>query len=307
MVCPCVSVPQGKPLLPVNCRLSPTYCFQGEDPEVYSDSEEPHQWFNREAYPQVNKRTHQPGPQTVAIIQPVPVASTSGQKEKGALKRMAKLVQEQKETLEGAGVGLPGPSKLLPAAKTVQTATPKGKLAELKKGSLKCPVCKKEFTQASKCKSHYETTHSYQSEQHFCNTCQSPFSSKGALERHMAMHEKFACHWPAHHCQPFDTLQDLRDHLEQEAQFRDWSVHTLCKFCLRHFSRRDSTRKHQHKCIHNPDRVIQYCFCRHCGARYNEKKHRNNHKRECLVTKSVVKKSTRRAAANKARAKKKKQ
>ena len=162
-----ISVPQGKPLLPVTCRLSPTYCFQAEDPEVYSDSEEPHQWFNREAYPQVTKNTKQPQPQTVTIIQPVPVASTSTGRETGALKKMATLVQQQKETLEGAGVVLPGPSKDRPADVTVQSAVPQGVISSLKKGSLQCPICKKVFSQASKCKSHYETKHTYQSKHFF--------------------------------------------------------------------------------------------------------------------------------------------
>ena len=269
---------------------------------MYSDSEEPHQWYNREEYPQVTKKTKQSGePRTVTIIQPVPVASTSTAQDSGALKKIATLVQKQKETLEGAGVSLPGPDKGLPAAVTVRTAVPQKKIAALKKGDLKCPVCKKIFKQASKCKSHYETNHSYQSK-HFCETCQSPFSSQGALDRHKVMHEKFACHWPGHNCQSFDTYDALKAHLSNEEQFVNWNVNFLCKFCLRHFTRRDSTRKHQVKCIHNPDRKIVYSFCKHCGSRFNEKKHKNNHERKCKVDKGVPRQS-RRAAANKARAK----
>ena len=200
-----ISVPQGKPTLKVRCVLSQTYCFTAEDSDVYSDSEEPHQWYNREEYSQVTKKTKQPRePRTVTIIQPVPVPSTSTAQDSGALKKIATLVQKQKETLEGVGVSLPGPDKDVPAAVTVRTAVPQKKIPALKKGALKCPVCKRIFTQASKCKSHYETNHSYQSK-HFCETCQSPFSSQGALDRHKVMHEKFVCHWPGERAHSYNA------------------------------------------------------------------------------------------------------
>ena len=177
-------------------------------------------------------------------------------------------------------------------------------IPSLKKGSLQCPVCKKVFSQASKCKSHYETNHTYQSK-HFCNTCQSPFSSQGALERHMALHQKFACHWPGHNCPGFNSLDELRAHLLKQEQFDNWNKNLLCKYCLRHFTRRDSTRKHEVKYIHNPDRKIKYAFCKHCGSRFNEVKCKNRHEKKCKVDKGISRQS-RRAAANKARAKRQK-
>ena len=57
-----VSVPADGSLIPVRVTLSENYCFPEEDPEVYSDFEEPFKYISKYEFPEAElniKEKHQ--------------------------------------------------------------------------------------------------------------------------------------------------------------------------------------------------------------------------------------------------------
>ena len=173
---------------------SDSYSFDEEPEDIYSDCEFPHQHFSHQHYPEQQKNIRQPplrpgysNPSWTAaersLQETVVVSSTVTQPQ--VLSKLAGLVQQQKTTLEAAGVALPtaqsggiatpgqpqaststggettqGPS--LSTRALEHGAVPPKNYPALKEGCMRnCPVCKKPFSQFSKLESHYSTAHTY--------------------------------------------------------------------------------------------------------------------------------------------------
>ena len=161
--CGIVAVPADGSLIPVRVTLSENYCFPEEDPEVYSDLEEPFKYISRYEFPEVElniKEKHQEV-QVITktkivwkeVVREVPVTQDPPQSDV-TLTKIATLVQKQKETLAEAGYQtVPTKGK----GPQVTGAVPKKKFPVLKLKTWDCPVCKAHFPTHQKMKQHYST------------------------------------------------------------------------------------------------------------------------------------------------------
>ena len=281
-----IAVPADGSLIPVRVTLSENYCFPEEDPEVYSELEEPFKYISRYEFPEVElniKEKHQEVQvitkmKTVLkeVVREVPVTQDPGQSD-ATLTKLATLVQKQKETLAEAGYQTV-PTK--GEGPQVTGAVPKKKFPVLKLKTLDCPVCKAHFPTHQKMKQHY-STHTKVSD-YTCDICQKAFATKGEYDNHMTLHGTFKC-FLEHTCQHrFPSRSSLRDHLMEDPEYSKLDQFCICEYCLRNFSTRDSMLKHRkRRCLHNPNIKLDYFFCKFCGSRYKEKKYLHLHESKC--------------------------
>ena len=267
--------------LKVHTLLSDNYTFDEEPQEVYSDCEYPHQYFSEERFPNQPKNIRQPA-ERIGYSTPgwsvaqatVPQGVSTGEvSQPQVLSKLAGLVQQQKTTLEAAGVALPtaqaggtatpGQSTTVPqpgtstdpqprtstGGPTLSTrarqvgALPPKHFPALKKDQKICPVCKKKCGQHSKLVTHYSTAHTYKGD-FTCDVCFKSFSSKLILERHRVIHTKFKCFLkghPAtrHGCPPpgqYSTREEFQAHLEQNINYQAVDPELICKYCLLFFT-----------------------------------------------------------------------
>ena len=231
------------PLQPLKAHIlqSDNYTFEDEPQEVYSDCEFPHQYFSEEKYPNQPKNIRQPigrigysTPGWSVAQATVPQGVSTGEvSQPQVLSKLAGLVQQQKTTLEAAGVALPttqvggtatpAQSSTVPQSMTSTApqpgtsadpqpgtsavgptfstrakeagAVPPRQFPALSKDQKVCPVCKKNFGQHSKLVTHYSVAHTYKGS-FTCDVCFKPFSSQQILDRHRVIHTKFRCFSP---------------------------------------------------------------------------------------------------------------
>ena len=258
---------------------SGNYKIEAEDGSVYSDGEEPFQYFNREEYPQVKKNYKQP-------VRAGGSRESSGILEKlaGQSSKLQGLVREQQKTLEQAGVDVPSTSQMgevaAPQSKVVG-ARPPQPVPELPKDTLDCPVCHKVFQSKAKLREHY-VVHTKQS-QFKCNTCDIPFTTRTGYDNHMKLHNEYKCHSSHPGCAIwFPTLQALTSHMEQDVGYKNYPQRLKCDLCGKCFRNRQDMLKHRkHRCYHNPFIEIEYFYCKFCNSRYREKKYLTQHEKNC--------------------------
>ena len=311
--------------LPVHLIQSDSYVFEEEPEDIYSDCEFPHQHFSHQHYPEQQKNIRQPplrpgysNPAWTATErapqETVVVSSTVTQPQ--VLTKIAGLVQQQKSTLEAAGVALPtaqaggiatpgqpqagtstggetiqGPT--LSTRAQEHGAVPFKKYPALKKGMRSCPVCKKPFSQFSKLESHYSTSHTYKGK-YTCEVCFKPFSSQIILDRHKVIHTTFKCFLPGHPdtkhgCPPpgeYSTKTAFKAHLEQNVNYQAVDPENICQYCLMWFTgktpRANLLRHQKHRCQFNPQVEREYAFCKFCGKRYSERRYCKLHEKKCV-------------------------
>ena len=281
-----VTVPADESLIPVRVTLSENFSFPEEDPDVYSDLEEPFRFISRYDFPEVElniKEKHQEvqivtKTKTVfkEVVREVPVTQDPPQSDV-TLTKIATLVQKQKETLTEAGYQtVPTKGK----GPQVTGAIPKKNFPVLKLKTLDCPVCKAHFSSHQKMKQHY-STHTNISD-FTCDICEKAFATKGGYDNHMTLHGTFKC-FLTHTCQHrFPSRSSLRDHLMQDPDYSQLDQFCICEYCLRNFSTRDSMLKHRkRRCLHNPNIKLDYFFSKFCGSRYKEKKYLHQHEGKC--------------------------
>ena len=281
-----ISVPTDGGLIPVRVTLSENYSFPEEDPEVYSDFEEPFKHINRYEFPDVElniKEKHQEvqiitKTKTVLkeVVREVPVAQDPGQSDV-TLTKLATLVQKQKETLAEAGYQtVPTKDK----GPQVTGAVPKKRFPVLKLKTLDCPVCNAHFPTHQKMRQHY-STHTKVSDC-TCEICQKAFATKGGYDNHMILHGTYKC-FLQHTCQHrFPSRSSLKDHLMQDPIYSQLDQYYICEHCLKNFASIDTMLKHRkRRCLHNPNIKLDYFFCKFCGSRYKEKKYLHQHESKC--------------------------
>ena len=288
----------GQGLLKTLTTYSQDYDFLDEDSMIYSDTEEPWPHVTREEFTDRRKNLKQPDTIQGIRVQP------SCTKVKPVLQKMATLVQQQKATLERAGVSLPSSSTSTsqqrgvelsqpeqqpsvskqPDSTTVKSkvtgAVPKRKFPSLPKRCLDCPICGKSFQQHSKMAEHY-VTHTKKSD-FTCTTCQTAFTTQLGLDNHIKLHTMYKCPI-SHACLGFfDTKEQLQAHLDHSGMYAGKNENTICDLCLKAFTTRDSMLKHKkHRCMKNPSVEIEFFFCRYCQPWYRERKYITQHETSC--------------------------
>ena len=280
-----------KKTIATKTRVSEYYNFMEEDPDVYSDLEEPWKHEGHEEFP-TDKNTKGPGGAVRTVVKEVEkevvkvveveVPGNQGGEQQEALSEIATLVQKQKSTLAKVGVALPSTSGK--KGHKVTGAVPKKRYPKLKPKVLDCPVCGKVFQQHSKLVKHY-VSHTRVSE-YSCETCGQSFSNQTGLSNHERLHSSYKCHI-AHVCPGvFDSKKALAAHLKTVTEYVDMDDNVKCPLCLRAFTTRDSMLKHKkHRCFHNPNVQIEYFFCKFCNHRYRERKYLNQHQANCKANK----------------------
>ena len=282
-----IVVPADGNLIPVKMTQSGMYSFPEEDSGVYSDIEEPHRYIARHEFPKVELSLKQDQDvqvvtktrtviKRVEVVKEVPVTQDPNQPSQ-TLTKIATLVQKQKETLAEVGVPMPTTTGKGPR---VTWAVPKRKFPVLKLKTVDCPICKAHFGTHQKMKQHY-TTHTKTSE-HRCDICQKAFATKSGFENHVDLHGTFKC-FLQHTCQHrFQDRSSLKAHLMQDAMYSQLDEYVICQYCLKNFASRDAMLKHRKKrCLHNPNIIIDYFYCKFCGSQYKEKKYLHQHEGKC--------------------------
>ena len=269
------AVPTVK-LLKTRCTKSPGYKFEEEDADVYSDAEEPYQFFIREDFPQVTKRHRQPAARQQAAPQ-------SGEKDilkklAGHSSKMEGLLKEQRLTLQGAGVVVSVPSTSGATSK-ITGSKPVNPIPELPSNTKQCPVCAKSFQSKAKLRDHY-AVHTKES-QWECKVCEIPFTTKAGYDNHQRLHTEYKCPNTLHRCDVyFDSVEILRAHLNTDPAYEGYPDKQKCDLCCKRFTSRDGMLKHRkHRCFHNPNIIIQYFYCQYCNSRYRERKYVTQHEK----------------------------